>query len=197
MLNDLIYICVATLLPLIPAFVIYKTLGRYAPTSARVRGTPGLFGFLKGLKVDLKGAGASYFLLVFIIFGYILTRPHPPQRAYYTVEGQVALSPKDTLDTSSLQIAVLPPQLDVTPSGVFKFDIVLPHASAPLPSLVVSYPGHYSASIELDRASRFSTPNVTIGGDRVSIGDPVTLSRRDEDEPPYRPVPPLPDDKVR
>ena len=118
MLNDLIYISTATLLPLIPAFVIYRTLNRYAPTTARIQGTPGLFKFLKGLKVDLQGAGASYFLLVFIIFGYIYTRPEPTHCVAYSVEGQIELRPKEALNPDAVAITAQPPQVNVVSNGL-------------------------------------------------------------------------------
>ncbi len=186
--DDLIYIWTAILLPLVPSVVIYRLLNRYAPTTARVRGTPGLFGFLKGLKVDLQGAGASYFVLVLVIFGYVATRP-PRDTPPFSIEGRLALQPPATINPDAVRIAVLPPQVTVMPGGLFRVQLAVSDPRAPLPALVVSYPGHDRVTIELDAQSHYRTPNLTVSGSRISLGDPVTLTRLDEEAPPYAPSP--------
>lgn len=179
MLNDLVYISAATLLPLIPAFVIYRTLGKDAPTKARVSGTPGLFGFLTGLKVNLQGAGAAYFLLVFLIFGYIYTRP---EILVYHVRGQIELSSAERLNENAVQLAVKPERFTVLPNGVFDADVL--RGDDGLPTLVLSYPGHNDETVVLDSRDGFQTPGVTSNGRRISVGK-VTLGGTDPNAPPY------------
>lgn len=56
----LVYLLAILLLPLIPAFILYKTL----PAETNVKGP------FKGLTINLSGAFAGYFLLVLIALGF-------------------------------------------------------------------------------------------------------------------------------
>ena len=58
----LVYLLAILLLPLIPAFILYKTL----PAETNVKGP------FKGLTINLSGAFAGYFLLVLIALGFCM-----------------------------------------------------------------------------------------------------------------------------
>ncbi|POY34956.1 hypothetical protein C3K47_17795 [Solitalea longa] len=59
--NQLVYLVVITLLPIIPAYILYKTL----PSKTSVKGP------FKGLTLNLSGAFAAYFLLFLLLMGFI------------------------------------------------------------------------------------------------------------------------------
>src|SRR5882724_11224112 len=70
----------ALLLPLTPAFVLFKKL----PSQAIVKGP------FKGLNLQLSGAFAGYFTLALIMQGYVLLRPKPaPPFEVYEVDGKL------------------------------------------------------------------------------------------------------------
>lgn len=59
---SILYLLVGFLVPLIPAYILYKTL----PAETSVSGP------FQGLKINLSGAFGGYFLLVLIAFGFSL-----------------------------------------------------------------------------------------------------------------------------
>ena len=59
---SIIYLLAGFLIPLIPAYILYKTL----PAQTSVSGP------FKGLTINLSGAFAGYFLLVLIAFAFTL-----------------------------------------------------------------------------------------------------------------------------
>jgi hypothetical protein len=75
---------------------------------------------------------------------------------------------------------------------VFRLTFGLSGSAAPLPTLVMSYPGYDRTPIELDPVSPYQTPHVRIAGARITVGDPVTLVRPDAEAPPYDPASPPP-----
>lgn len=67
MLENIVYIAVTLLLPIVPAYLLYKVL----PSKARVSGP------FKGLNIQLSGAFGGYFLLVVVVIAFVDTRPRP------------------------------------------------------------------------------------------------------------------------
>ncbi|MCO4292140.1 hypothetical protein NF867_04595 [Solitalea sp. MAHUQ-68] len=59
--NQLFYLVVITLLPIIPSYILYKAL----PSKTSVKGP------FKGLTLNLSGAFAAYFLLFLMLMGFI------------------------------------------------------------------------------------------------------------------------------
>jgi hypothetical protein len=191
MLNDLINIFVAVLLPLFPAYVIYKILNIYAPTTTSVNGTPSLLSFLNGLKLDIKGAAAGYFLLVFIIFGYIYTKPKQSGYDIFMIEGKIGLELEDNLNADGVQITLIPSSIKISPQGILQIITAIPQETVGptrFPSLVIEYPGYDSLGIELDPSSQFQVSNVKIDQKKKMIYlNPVVLKKSTQNEPPYSP----------
>lgn len=77
----ILYLCGVFLLPFPPAYVMFKCL----PSKATVRGP------FKGLRIDLTGAFAGYFLLVLMAFGfaYYVLMPSQPSYEVWRVKGKV------------------------------------------------------------------------------------------------------------
>ncbi len=175
MLSDLTYIAVVVLVPLIPAFLLYKFL----PAGRTEVGGP-----FKGLDIKLSGAFAGYFLVVLIVTSLLVflikTKPVPPcpvcptpsvtQYEVYTVTGKVDLegdskSPK--IDSSQLTFSILPPERTVKPDGSFSLQIpVRPGQSGEpeFPDLIIGHEdsAYDSATIPLDEKSPYKRQDFTV-----------------------------------
>jgi hypothetical protein len=131
MFNDLTYIAVVVLVPLIPAFLLYKFL----PSGRTEVGGP-----FKGLDIKLSGAFAGYFLVVLIVTSLLVfllkakpvvanpVCPTPPATQYvvYTVTGKVELEREPDsvkIDPKQLDFSIQPPERVVNPDGSFSLKI--------------------------------------------------------------------------
>ena len=182
--QDLTYIIVTMLVPLIPAYIIYRTL----PSQTVVRGP------FKGLQVQLGGAFGGYFLLVLCIFGFITMR----QRAFtiYTVEGKIPL--KSAQDSADISLYLSPSAIDgllkgmglspsasmVLSSGDFIMKIPIENGKSEIPSLVITYPRYESACIKLPEDNNFH-PHLNWKENKITIQTPVEMVPAND--APYQP----------
>lgn len=132
------------LLPLIPAFILFKLL----PSTAVVGGP------LQGLRIDLSGAFGAYFALVVLIFSTKNSVWDPvPTYQVWTVTGTVTDSngaPVAPLGAGD--VSLLPPTLTES-NGWFTIDVpVRPgQGGAPdYPTLAITHAGYETAQITLD-----------------------------------------------
>ena len=91
MIENLVYMIVLVLLPIIPAYVLYRTL----PSRAIVKGP------FKGLNIQLSGAFAGYFIVLLVVFSFFHTRPKPLTTQYeiWTITGNIGYEPVATSQT--------------------------------------------------------------------------------------------------
>ena len=181
MLSDLTYIAVVVLVPLIPAFLLYKFL----PHGRTEVGGP-----FKGLDIKLSGAFAGYFLVVLIVTSLVVfliktkpvvpcpVCPTPPATQYevYTVTGKVDLegdskSPK--IDSAQLTFSILPPERTVKPDGSFSLQIpVRPgqNGEPEFPDLIIGHEdsAYDSATIPLDEKSPYKRQDFTVVYNKVA-----------------------------
>src|SRR2546426_8466152 len=150
MLSDLTYIAVVVLVPLIPAFLLYKFL----PPGRTEVGGP-----FKGLDIKLSGAFAGYFLVVLIVTSLLVfliktkpvvpcpVCPTPPATQYevYTVTGKVDLvggPESERIDYGHLTLSLEPTERRVKPDGSFSFDIPVKPAQSGAPDFPDLIVGH-------------------------------------------------------
>ena len=138
---NLIYIAAAVLLPLIPAYVLYKTL----PVGANYGGPLG------SMKIKLSGAFAGYFALVIIVFGFLYSRPKscpavepcpacPKQRyTVYTVRGVLAPIPGES--SFAYTNISLRPRAEILENGYFQFEVPVDKDTALIRSLEITHKG--------------------------------------------------------
>ena len=181
MFSDLTYIAVVVLVPLIPAFLLYKFL----PHGRTEVGGP-----FKGLDIKLSGAFAGYFLVVLIVTSLLVfliktkpvvpcpVCPTPPATQYevYTVTGKVDLeggpnSPK--IDSAQLTFSILPPERTVKPDGSFSLQIpVRPgqNGEPEFPDLIIGHEdsAYDSATIPLDEKSPYKRQDFTVVYNKVA-----------------------------
>lgn len=196
-LLPLISIVVALLIPVIPAFVLFKFL----PNRVRASGP------YTGLRINLEGAFAGYFLLVLAILAFLKTgvRPLDDEHQVWKVRGKVRLEQPDSpFDENKLVISTRP-NVTLTPEGNFILDVVVKRerGSNDFPFLIVEYGNdYYSRTLNLNELQTDNEPVITWSRDptakAVNITDAVVLKRKEirpteaeQDLEPY--IPPAED----
>lgn len=150
----LAYVSIVLLVPLLPAFIIYKSL----PSSSAVSGP------FKGLKINLSGGFAGYFLLVLIASSFAVAKMQEPESAYevWTVKGSVyylrALANNEQRkDATGVKIGILPPEYQLGSNGMFSMNVLVRpgHISSErqFPTLFFSHPAHREISINLNNSN--------------------------------------------
>jgi len=139
--GNAVFFLVVVLLPLIPAYLLYRVL----PSQAEVEGP------WQGLKIKLTGAFASYFLLVVTL---LVTVGSPPTYDVWTIQGQMRFSdqPAATFDEGMVRFTVKPPGLTVQPNGRFRFTVFRvpdPSGEPRLPLVIIEHPGYLPYGIDL------------------------------------------------
>jgi hypothetical protein len=145
-MQNLLLITVAVLLPLVPAYLLFRLL----PSEGSVEGP------WHGLKIKLGGAFAAYFLLVVTVFGFTRTLP---QYEVWTVHGEIRLADGMPFHPQMVNFSLNPPGFQPTPNGFFSLDLLAkPNiAGAPeLPWLIVDHPGYKSDVLKVEQAGRRS-----------------------------------------
>ena len=147
-MNDLILITFTILLPLTPAYILYKAL----PAKARVSGP------FKGLNIQLSGAFAGYFLLVLVIFGFLGTRPRPrdPKYEVWKVTGKMKFDNSWTdTEKEKVQLSLIPGNQRIYANGDFEM-LVAPEIAEggklKFPKLLIRQDGFQIVTIDLDNA---------------------------------------------
>jgi len=101
-MNDpLLLMTFGFLLPLVPAFILYRLL----PSDIKVGGP------FHGLNLQLSGAFGGYFLLTVMAFVYIKSIPKPVTDDLWEVHGRVAC--QSGLNVNQLRVRVQPPNYEL------------------------------------------------------------------------------------
>lgn len=143
LVRETIRIATVVLLPMIPAYVLYKAL----PGKAYVTGP------LEGFTIRLTGGFAGYFCLVLLLL--IFWRSEPKYELW-EVKGQVRCKNCPEFDIQRMSMNLRPPNQSVTDDGLFNIQI----ARAPgmtgemkFPTLVIEHPDYATVSIDLNEAT--------------------------------------------
>lgn len=171
-MNQLIMLSAIVLLPLIPAFILFKTL----KSSAQVDGPMG------GLKVSLGGAFGGYVALTVFIATYFA---HMPHATTWHVRGELQF-PDGT--PSVITCEVHPPEFRIDDENKFQLDMPIAEDGA-LPSIVIAANGYQTKTIDL------AEPSGKIGGEydahkyetqqTINVNKPIIFHKKGSD---YQPV---------
>ncbi|MFN2507755.1 MAG: hypothetical protein ABR589_03170, partial [Chthoniobacterales bacterium] len=112
---NLIWLFTAILLPIIPAFLIYKFL----PSTADVSGP------FHGMVIKLGGAFAGYFLLVMVVFFWPRPKARDLVSEVWTLKGQVEDEDGMTLPPDKVNLSIKPPSVNYLGDGSFEMDILV------------------------------------------------------------------------
>ena len=170
MLSDITYVAAVVLIPLLPAFVLYK----YLPSKTTAKGP------FRGLDIKLSGSFAAYFLLLLIVTSFVIflikrrapeTGPPRYQFEVYTVLGKVELSDESQTrpDYSGIKLSLAPPQMANNPDGSFSFQIpVRPDqiGQPDFPSLLIAH-----------QDNRYETKTIPLGENFPNSLEGYTVDR--------------------
>ena len=127
--------------PLLPAYILYKTL----PSTTTISGP------FKGLTIGLTGAFGGYFILVLLLLGFVTTRFTSSKYEYdsWRIKGttgfqQTANAP----DVRAISLFIRPPNPAINEDGSFEME-VLAKKGSDFPFLIVDHPGFKREVISL------------------------------------------------
>ncbi len=171
--NPYVVFTLIIILPLVPAYVLY----RYLPSKAIVSGP------FKGWDVRLSGAFGGYFALVALAF-VMLPRwnPEAPElEDEWTVTGTIQYAGGNAQNLiGETDILLVPPRSSETRDGHFIVNFKLPHGAdrSSLPDLAVNVPGYNLFRMPLTGESspyQKDKPEITFVGKRIEVA-PITLT---------------------
>lgn len=147
-----IQVSLAVLLPIAPAYLLYKTL----PSRATVSGP------FRGLNIQLTGAFGGYFLVLLVVVGMILARQEPVRHEVWTVTGKVTLKngdPSHRAQINHSDITVVPPTTLLYTDGRFDLEVLVKPGqggSLEFPIIAINHSGYAPVTIPLgDRQPTF------------------------------------------
>jgi len=177
------YLCGVFLVPLIPAYIVYKLL---PPSKTKVGGP------FKGLKINLTGAFGGYFLLVLIALSlvFFFITPPKPQLEVWTLTGIIQTKSMDpniadvSDDFAGTEINTKPETFLVDSEGQFNIKVaVIPDdikGIRNLKGLEFIRDGYYRRVLCLDTVERI----VTKDEKTITFEKPIVLMKLKEEEKP-------------
>ncbi|HYK00453.1 MAG TPA: hypothetical protein VE974_01770 [Thermoanaerobaculia bacterium] len=168
------------LLPLVPAFVLFKSL----PSRATAIGP------LSGLKVKLGGAFAGYVIvLVYLTVFYANNMNRPAYRSWQVHGALKYLGDGVAPNNTEVSCVLRPPLLAIEPDHTFAFEIPVVDG-AEMPHLVFQAAGYEGQTVYLSQAVRYGenkySAKVDAKNARIEFEQPITL-RPKAAAPPYQP----------
>jgi hypothetical protein len=172
--NPYLVLTLTILLPLVPAYVLYRNL----PGKAIVSGP------LKGFNIKLSGAFGGYFALVVLVLS-TLHLWNPVTQEEWTVTGKVQYEQGDTATLQKGTVIYLqpPPVADENPDGTFA--LVFKRAQGlnknTLPNLRIRVPGYEFKSVPLSgEYEPYETERykISIHGKHIVVEDPIKLIKK-------------------
>jgi hypothetical protein len=129
--------------PLLPAYILYKTL----PSTTTVSGP------FKGLTINLTGAFGGYLILVLLLLGFVETRFTSSKYQYdsWRIKGtagfqQTANAP----DLRAISLFIRPPNPVINEDGSFEMEVLVKKGSD-FPFLIVDHPGFKREVVSLQK----------------------------------------------
>jgi len=177
---DFEYMLLVLLLPLIPAFVLF----RFLPSSANVEGP------FKGLTIKLGGAFAGYFLTVLFSWHIAKTLLEPMWSDNWNVVAHIAFdgAPANHPPPTQAIVLVKPPTAEIEDSGFLQMSVPIPllHTGAiDIQRLVVAVDGYETVNVPLDpdnlHLGAYGGQDYKVTFDeahhQILIGKPIVLTK--------------------
>ena len=138
--ENIIYIVIIVILPIIPAYVLFKKL----PSTAIATGP------FHGLNLNLSGAFAGYFIVVLVVSASVTFFYQKPRYDMWTIKGSILLDKSETgADARNANLSIQPPKQTIFPDGGFEFVNVPYKKGDALPSIIVAKDGYGLATAHL------------------------------------------------
>jgi hypothetical protein len=140
MANLTILVVLAILVPIIPAFLLYKSL----PARTTVSGP------FKGLNIQLSGSFAGYFIIVLLTTGLIVTYWETcPKYQLWTITGNIRLSGEDIVQ--GVDLSIKPPHPYIDPTGGFIIKVPLEKEEIVNSAISIHKEGYSPVAISLNK----------------------------------------------
>jgi len=175
------------LVPLLPAVILYKLFEQKTIVT----------GPFKGLRLDLSGAFAGYFLLL-VLCSSLFFGPGGKLRDYrnqiaqlnaqlqdekkhgiWTVRGRILLKESQNIPMEGIGVAILPPP-QVYSDGLFEVSVVKDKSNGQLPTLEISKAGYFKETVHLETISKSwqkYSKSIDESGKLITIDDPIELTK--------------------
>lgn len=141
---DCLYMLLILLLPIIPAFVLF----RFLPSTADVHGP------FRGLTIKLGGAFAGYFVTVLLSWQVAKSMVEPSWSDNWNVVAQISFDDGGSHPPATQAVVMVkPPTADIDSNGHFQMMVPVPrvHTSAvDLQRLIVAFDGYETVNVPLD-----------------------------------------------
>lgn len=134
------------ILPLLPAYLLFKTL----PGGAFVNGP------LKGFDINLSGAFAGFFALVLLLLATLPLWNTKEKQEHWTVTGTIQYDGGNAeILSGKTRILVIPPESSEKRDGSFEVSFTLPPGTrtSDMPNLAIDVPGYQLVQIPLSGQS--------------------------------------------
>ncbi len=169
--NFFLVTATVVLLPLIPAYILFKFL----PASEA-----GAQGPYSGLTLKLKGAFAGYFVVLLAVMSFFHTLPSNEDEIW-TIKGKVVAAQIDRVE--ELRISAVPDDSqEKTPDLAFKLRVLVrrdAQGKPEFPDFVIEHPLYNPQTIHLDPGQ--ADCQIATSKDEIDInGDCLKLTKRDE-----------------
>jgi hypothetical protein len=178
-IEDVLRVLVGVLVPIVPAYVLYKNL----PNRTVVKGP------FQGLNVQLSGSFGGYFLLTLIIFFCPHVWQEQPKLELWEIKGRVEC--KDCVygqEIDRLSISLNPPNVSLLDSGDFRAQITrAPRQTGQVsfPILVVQHPDFQTITIDLNEgAPEYGQQTLRLRRDQatrtITVEDALVLQKKSQ-----------------
>ncbi len=163
--ENIIYIVVIVILPIIPAFILFRKL----PSKAIATGP------FQGLNLNLSGAFAGYFIIVLVVSTSVTFFYQRPKYDLWTIKGQIRLDRSDASgDARNANLSIQPPKQTIFPDGKFEFVNVPYKKGEALPSIIVAKEGYGLATAHLGIQFKVEYDE---NNKIITISDPIALEK--------------------
>jgi hypothetical protein len=189
-MSDLVYLAVAILLPIAPAYLLYKVLP--SQTTVENKGLASestVEGPWKGLFIKLSGAFAGYFLVFLAAMSFVMTRAERPTARYeiWEVKGKLNWDQNSAeADPQRVRLKLLPASDTVLGDGSFDIKVaseIVDTGKLKFPTLVIEHPEFQTISIDLNESQgKFGQEVKNLVMDavakRIAVSDVIELKKK-------------------
>ena len=180
---------VTTLLPLVPAYLLFRAL----PSQAEISGP------FKGMTVKLGGAFAAYFLVFFVLWSGLNVEVERFHYHTWTANGSVAFpnGGDAAVNKNDITCYMRPPELHVQGDGSFQFEIPVKediNGAPEWPQLSMEIGGFIPAIVHLYHPTQTPRYGVTVVKEdydaknrTISLTEPIVF-RQKTTQPTYEPA---------
>lgn len=180
--QNTIVLLIIVLVPLVPAFFLFRFLKSRAAASGKATVNIGPF---KDIQVDVSGSFAGYVITLVAMF-LIFQQVSKPAHQVWTVEGKISYEfSNQTLTLKDIKPSIIPETFQVAENGFFQMKIVVPRSekgTLMFPQLQFGHEGFGSETVLLEKKEIETLKNyeVLLNSDEqiITVRKPIVLKSK-------------------